>query len=673
MKKLVILFLILIGTTSNGMSQIVTGVACSGTSDQINASGPYFGQPDPGTIPKRFAPSKIPQGAWGITFSPDGTECFITQIIDSVQTLLTSKETGGSWPDLSVPPFSGTYFDMESHITPDGERMYFGSMRPLTGVTPGFLYQWYVDKTDTGWSAAKPMDAPLFGQLMMFPSVSANKNMYFTASDGVSNQWIAVSRFVNGVYHEPVPLDDSVNSMPSPAHPFIALDESYIIFDAVTDSTNWARDLYICYRKPDSTWTHAINLGTRINNATYSMCPFVSRDGKYFFFYKDVYMMWVDAGFIDNMKPLAGPYLGQTPPDTVPVRFAPSSLQATYTWSWHGSPSFSPDLKEMFFVKYLHPIDKTEINYMKMVDGMWTDPVKPSFASDTFIDNNPVFSPSGDTVYFYSQRPGGPYFYVIRQDGDWSVPVPLHVPMPDSLSPSWQFFIARDKTFYFDLWQKAGDIDIYTSEWVNGEYTEPVKLGLEINTSYQDWGACLDPDERVMIFSSNRPGGYGLHDLYRTVKNTDGTWSEAVNLGNNINGPNEDGFPSISPDGQYFFFTSAKSGDLNYNPYWVKATTVAPVLGVNDVRRESQDLILRQNFPNPCSGKTTLEFSLGKREHVVMKLTDLFGREVKTLVNEIKEPGRYRINSNLTNLPGGLYFCYLTNGVTTRTIKIVIE
>ena len=102
MKKFVIIFLFIFGTTTNSMSQIVTGVACPETSDQINASGPYFGQPDPGTTPRRFAQSKIPAGAWGITFSPDGLECFITQIIDSTQTLLTSKETGGSWPDLSV-------------------------------------------------------------------------------------------------------------------------------------------------------------------------------------------------------------------------------------------------------------------------------------------------------------------------------------------------------------------------------------------------------------------------------------------------------------------------------------------------------------------------------------------------------------------------------------------
>ena len=134
MKKFVIIFLFIFGTTTNSMSQIVTGVACPETSDQINASGPYFGQPDPGTTPRRFAQSKIPAGAWGITFSPDGLECFITQIIDSTQTLLTSKETGGGWPDLSVAPFSGTWFDMESHITPDGTKMYFGSMRPLEGA-----------------------------------------------------------------------------------------------------------------------------------------------------------------------------------------------------------------------------------------------------------------------------------------------------------------------------------------------------------------------------------------------------------------------------------------------------------------------------------------------------------------------------------------------------------
>jgi hypothetical protein len=311
-------------------AQVISGVEYPGTRDQVSASGPYFGQPSPGSIPKRFAPSKIPAGAWGITFSPDGLECFISLNINNVSVLKTSKETSGSWPNLVTASFSGTDWDMESHIIPDGSRMYFGSKRPLSGAPDGVLHQWFVDKTDSGWSEPEPMDPPLRNIFMMFPSVADNGNMYFTGGDGETTCWIAVSKFMDGRYQEPEPLSDSINYLYWAAHPFIAPDESYIIFDACTDSVNHIYELFISFRNTNNTWTKAKKLPSSINPGG---IPFVSRDGKYFFFWKSTCTMWVDAGFIESMRPLTGPYLGQTLPDTIPVRFVPPSLQATNTWS----------------------------------------------------------------------------------------------------------------------------------------------------------------------------------------------------------------------------------------------------------------------------------------------------------------------------------------------------
>jgi hypothetical protein len=634
------------------------------------SAGPYFGQISPGNIPKRFAASKVPPGAWAITFSPDGLECFISQNVNNLAVIKTSRETGGTWPDLSTAGFSGTYWDMESHITPDGTRMYFGSERPLTGFPQGKLYQWYLDRTDSGWSEPHPMDTPLKGIFMMYPSVADNKNMYFTGGDGSTICYIARSQYVNGTYQPPEILSDSINYLDWPAHPFVARDESYIMFDATDSSTN-STVLFISFHKPDGTWTKAKKLPSNINP---SSIPYVSRDGKYFFFWKNAAnsTWWVNAGFIETLRPLAGPYLGQSTPDTVPLRFAPPSLQANSTWFWHGSPSFSPDLKEMFFVKYIVSSNKTEINYMKMNEGVWGDPARPSFTNTMYIENNPVFSPSGDTVYFYSQRPGGPYFYVVRQPGSWSDPIPLHIPYPDTLTPSWQFFIARDKTFYFDLWQKQGDIDIYTSEFVNGAYAEPVKLGPEINTPYQDWGAAPDPGEQVMIFPSNKPGGAGLHDLYRSVKKPDGSWSETVNLGNNINSANEDGFPSFTPDGKYFFFTTARQGDLGYNPYWVKAEAVAPSLGVDERKRGNGNIILNQNFPNPCSSETKITFQTSNYGPVSIALYNLYGKFIMKITEGEMKAGEHTLNINVSSLAPGMYFYSLISSDKVITRQIII-
>lgn len=63
-----------------------------------------------------------------------------------------------------------------------------------------------------------------------------------------------------------------------------------------------------------------------------------------------------------------------------------------------------------------------------------------------------------------------------------------------------------------------------------------------------------------LIFSSARPGGFGKTDLYISFKNKDGSWDEVKNMGEEINSPSSDFTPGLSPDGRYFFFSSARDG-----------------------------------------------------------------------------------------------------------------
>ena len=77
-----------------------------------------------------------------------------------------------------------------------------------------------------------------------------------------------------------------------------------------------------------------------------------------------------------------------------------------------------------------------------------------------------------------------------------------------------------------------------------------------------------------MIFESKRTDGLGWHDIYISKRNHDGSWNEPINLGAKINTADEDGTPQITPDGKYFFFTTVKSGDWGYTPYWIDAEVV---------------------------------------------------------------------------------------------------
>lgn len=97
---------------------------------------------------------------------------------------------------------------------------------------------------------------------------------------------------------------------------------------------------------------------------------------------------------------------------------------------------------------------------------------------------------------------------------------------------------------------------IYTSKKMTSGWSTPEKLGSEINSGYLESSASLTPDESVMYFSSDRPGGFGGKDIYKVEKQADGSWGKPQNLGPEINTSYDEDAPFIHPDGKTLFFTS---------------------------------------------------------------------------------------------------------------------
>ena len=81
---------------------------------------------------------------------------------------------------------------------------------------------------------------------------------------------------------------------------------------------------------------------------------------------------------------------------------------------------------------------------------------------------------------------------------------------------------------------------------------------------------------------------------------------------------------------------------------------------------------LSQNYPNPFNPATTIEFSMAEAGFVSVRIYDLLGQEVKTLVNEQKAPGSYRVTFDATDLPSGTYFYTLRAGGFAQTKKMIL-
>ncbi len=105
-------------------------------------------------------------------------------------------------------------------------------------------------------------------------------------------------------------------------------------------------------------------------------------------------------------------------------------------------------------------------------------------------------------------------------------------------------------------------------------FGEPTNLGPTVNSPQGDVYPAISNDGRTLYFSSDRPDGYGDHDLWVTIRpSTSDPWAEAINLGPTINSPEDDYGPSISADGLTLFFNSDRPGGFGENDLWVTRRT----------------------------------------------------------------------------------------------------
>lgn len=97
---------------------------------------------------------------------------------------------------------------------------------------------------------------------------------------------------------------------------------------------------------------------------------------------------------------------------------------------------------------------------------------------------------------------------------------------------------------------------IFVGPKYENQILKPFKLNSFINSSSHQNSATISPDGKTLYFSSDRPGGYGGYDLYRSLILPDGEWSEAQNMGPEINTPYDEDFPNLSMDGLTLYFSS---------------------------------------------------------------------------------------------------------------------
>jgi len=228
-----------------------------------------------------------------IAFSPDGREAFI----GASKRILHTQQEKGHWSQPRVADFLGieTAQDVEPFISPDGQAFLF--------IRNGHI--WLSARAKRTWRHPSPLPAPINSTSAEWhPTVTLDGTLYFCSTRDQAPGGYAIyrSRLKNGQYSEVERLDPTINSQFGAWDPFVAPDESYLIFSTERPDGRGKHDQYISYLR-NGMWGKPNALGPAINTAESEYGSYISPDGKYYFFSRpagwevndqaDIY--WVDS------------------------------------------------------------------------------------------------------------------------------------------------------------------------------------------------------------------------------------------------------------------------------------------------------------------------------------------------------------------------------------------
>ena len=148
---------------------------------------------------------------------------------------------------------------------------------------------------------------------------------------------------------------------------------------------------------------------------------------------------------------------------------------------------------------------------------------------------------------------------VSQWDGEqWTVPQPLKfADFPEDVDPGAAFISADGKKLYLTGcgWTRDSSCDLYVAEWVDGQWSMPMPLSQSINTRNWESQPCVSSDGRELYFVSRRAGNA---DIFRCLRNANGSWDAPQNLGAPINTQGTEMAPFLHPDGRTLYFSSDK-------------------------------------------------------------------------------------------------------------------
>lgn len=252
-----------------------------------------------------------------------------------------------------------------------------------------------------------------------------------------------------------------------------------------------------------------------------------------------------------------------------PVPFKPENMGAgVNSADDEYLPTLTADGKTLIFTRYNRPSMAEDFFQSRLIDGKWGKAVR--MAQPLNSDENEgagCISQDGRILYFTAcgRKDGAgrcDLYISYRKAGGWSVPQNLGPAVNTSAWESQPCLSIDGKTLYFVSNREGGQggMDIWRSTLEEGRWSKPENMGPGINTAGDEKSPFVSFDDQRLYFSSNGRVGMGGLDLFVCSRTEAGTWGEPQNLGYPINTGGDESSLIVSPDGQTAIFSSDKFG-----------------------------------------------------------------------------------------------------------------
>ena len=284
----------------------------------------YLDRNRPGETPELFAPNIVNTDSVELNgvFNAAMTEFFFTRIVNGNFIIHHSELKKGNWtkpePLNMFPTGKEKSTAVDMTVTQDGKIMYFLGIYSEGSSGNGTADIYQSKKVDGKWQPATKLGSPISTDAHneSYPVVVGDGSLYFVSDrpGGKGKQDIYRAQYLgDGKFDSPVSLSAAVNTELGSGDTYVAPDESYLISNKRHPEKP---GLYVSFKK-DGAWQPLKYLGEPINSEWTDFCPYMSPDGKYFFFsrrYSDPpdsgwpgvvagEVNWVDAKVVFQLRP----------------------------------------------------------------------------------------------------------------------------------------------------------------------------------------------------------------------------------------------------------------------------------------------------------------------------------------------------------------------------------